>query len=81
MIAALILSALIGAQPVFHDVPAGFLLVVAASALPLGEGPAQPQPLYIAVLVVAADSSSARSRWAWRSIGRSRPSAGTCSGA
>jgi putative nucleotidyltransferase with HDIG domain len=55
MIAALILSALIGSQPVFHDVPAGFLLLVGGVSAALSvKGLRNRSHLYIAVLVVAA---------------------------
>ena len=55
MIAALILSALIGAQPVFHDVPAGFLLLVGGVSAALSvKGLRNRSHLYIAVLVVGA---------------------------
>lgn len=55
MIAALILSALIGSQPVFHDVPAGFLMLVGGVSAALSvKGLRNRSHLYIAVLVVAA---------------------------
>ena len=55
MIAALILSALIGSQPVFHDVPAGFLLLVGGVSAALSvKGLRNRSHLYIAVLVVGA---------------------------
>ncbi|HEY6853425.1 MAG TPA: HDIG domain-containing metalloprotein [Gemmatimonadales bacterium] len=55
MIAALILSALIGSQPVFHDVPADFLLLVGGVSAALSvKGLRNRSHLYIAVLVVGA---------------------------
>jgi putative nucleotidyltransferase with HDIG domain len=55
MIAALILSTLIGSQPVFHDVPANFLLVVGGVSAALSvKGLRNRSHLYIAVLVVGA---------------------------
>jgi putative nucleotidyltransferase with HDIG domain len=53
MIAALILSALIGSQPAFHDVPADFLLLVGGVSAALSvKGLRNRSHLYIAVLVV-----------------------------